>query len=60
MVVAIETFISTKSTQVKAEKDGWSLVGTKGGFVAQHEHTILITEDKPIILTAANGIWDKI
>ena len=60
MVVAIETFISTKSTQVKAEKDGWSLVGTKGGFVTQHEHTILITEEKPIILTAANGIWENI
>ncbi len=59
MVVAIETFISTKSTHVKAEKDGWSLVGTQGGYVAQHEHTILITEEKPIILTASNGIWDE-
>lgn len=55
-VVAIETFISTRSTFIEKVSDGWAFVGNKGGFVAQHEHTILITSDKPIILTAANGI----
>lgn len=55
-VVAIETFISTKSTFIKTASDGWAFLGDKGGFVAQHEHTILITSDKPIILTATNGI----
>jgi methionyl aminopeptidase len=55
-VVAIETFISTKSTNIQTESDGWTFTGSKGGFVAQHEHTILITSGKPIILTAANGI----
>lgn len=55
-VVAIETFISTKSSFIETLSDGWAFVGSKGGFVAQHEHTILITSDKPIILTAANGI----
>ena len=54
--VAIETFISTRSTFIEKASDGWAFVGNKGGFVAQHEHTILITSDKPIILTAANGI----
>jgi methionyl aminopeptidase len=55
-VVAIETFISTKSTNIKTESDGWTFTGSKGGFVAQHEHTILVTSNKPIILTAANKI----
>lgn len=55
-VVAIETFISTKSTFIKKASDDWAFIGDKGGFVAQHEHTILITSDQPIILTAANGI----
>jgi methionyl aminopeptidase len=55
-VVAIETFISTKSAHIETASDGWGFSGTKGGFVAQHEHTILITSGKPIILTAANGI----
>lgn len=56
--VAIETFISTKSTLVLESSDGWTLVGNKGGYVAQHEHTILITNAEPIILTASNGIWN--
>jgi methionyl aminopeptidase len=55
-VVAIETFISTRSAHIQTAADGWGFSGTKGGFVAQHEHTILITSGKPIILTAANGI----
>lgn len=53
--VAIETFISTKSSVAVELSDGWTLVGNKGGYVAQHEHTILITDKKPIILTATNG-----
>ena len=50
-VVAIETFISTRSTTVETSHDGWTLVGNKGGFMAQHEHTIVITDDQPFILT---------
>ncbi|WP_040280318.1 type I methionyl aminopeptidase [Psychroserpens damuponensis] len=56
--VAIETFISTKSTQAIELNDGWTLVGNKGGFVSQHEHTILVTNNLPIILTASNEIWN--
>ncbi|MCC6290394.1 MAG: type I methionyl aminopeptidase [Chitinophagaceae bacterium] len=57
-VVAIETFIATNSTIAETGADGWTLTGNKGGFVAQHEHTIVITDDKPIILTIENGIWN--
>lgn len=57
-VVAIETFISTVSTLANAGADSWTLSGDKGGFTAQHEHTIIITEGKPMILTLQNGIWD--
>lgn len=56
--VAVETFISTHSTIANTLNDGWTLVGNKGGYVAQHEHTILITNDAPIVLTESNGIWD--
>ncbi|AOC96816.1 Methionine aminopeptidase 2 [Flavobacterium anhuiense] len=57
-VVAIETFISTISTYAETMKDGWTMVGNKGGFMAQHEHTIVVTEGKPIILTEMNEIWN--
>ncbi|WP_200979089.1 type I methionyl aminopeptidase [Echinicola sp. 20G] len=56
--VAIETFIATHSTQAVELSDGWTLVGNRGGFVTQHEHTILITDETPVILTASNGIWN--
>lgn len=56
-VVAIETFISTTSTYADTLNDGWTMVGNKGGFMAQHEHTIVVTDSTPIILTAANEIW---
>jgi len=57
-VVAIETFIATTSTYAETLNDGWTLVGNKGGFMAQHEHTIVVTDGKPIVLTAMNGIWN--
>jgi methionyl aminopeptidase len=57
-VVAIETFISTRSTIAETQADGWTLTGNKGGFVAQHEHTIMVTSAEPMIFTAGNRIWD--
>lgn len=57
-VVAIETFISTSSSLAVELNDGWTMVGNKGGHMAQHEHTIVVTNGKPIILTAMNGIWN--
>jgi len=56
--VAIETFIATNSTLAVELNDGWTLVGNKGGYVTQHEQTILITDNKPMILTKSNEIWD--
>ncbi|TDN98326.1 type I methionyl aminopeptidase [Sunxiuqinia elliptica] len=56
--VAIETFISTKSSMAVELNDGWTLVGNRGGFVAQHEQTILITDGEPMILTESNEIWN--
>jgi methionyl aminopeptidase len=56
--VAIETFISTNSTVAVELKDGWTLVGNNGGYVTQHEQTILITDGAPVILTESNQIWN--
>lgn len=57
-VVAIETFIATISTYAVAGRDGWTMAGNKGGFMAQHEHTIVVTGGKPVVLTEMNGIWN--
>jgi methionyl aminopeptidase len=55
-VVAIETFISTASSIAVEQNDGWTMVGNKGGFMAQHEHTLIITDGQPVILTEMNDI----
>lgn len=57
-VVAVETFIATQSTYAETLQDGWTMVGDKGGYMAQHEHTLVVTGDAPIILTASNEIWN--
>ena len=57
-VVAIETFISTSSSYAETLNDGWTMVGNKGGYMAQHEHTIVVTDKEPLILTAKNEIWN--
>lgn len=57
-VVAIETFIATHSTYADTLSDGWTMVGNKGGFMAQHEHTIMVTDGEPMILTASNEIFE--
>jgi methionyl aminopeptidase len=56
--VAIETFISTISTIAMESNDKWTLIGNKGGYVTQHEQTILVTDSMPVILTKSNEIWD--
>ncbi|WP_416761676.1 type I methionyl aminopeptidase [Roseateles sp. So40a] len=51
MVITIEPFLSTKSSWVDEEADGWTLSGVKGNLSAQFEHTMVVTRNGPIILT---------
>lgn len=51
MVIAIEPFLSTKSTFVEEAEDGWTLVGAEGNLSAQYEHTLIVTRGEPIVLT---------
>jgi methionyl aminopeptidase len=55
-VIALETFISTKAKEVAQLDDKWTYVTNDQSFVAQHEHTLIVTDGKPVILTKANGI----
>lgn len=55
-VIAVETFISTNAKMVYQGPDGWTMTAKDGSFVAQHEHTLLVTDGKPLILTHNNGI----
>lgn len=57
-IVAIETFISTRARIAHEQPNGWTFKANDGSFVAQHEHTIMVTDNVPVILTAQNGIWN--
>lgn len=51
MVFTIEPMINTGSYHAKVEEDGWTARTVDGGWSAQYEHTVAITEDGPLILT---------
>ena len=48
-VITIEPFLSTGASYVNEQEDGWTLMAPNGSRVAQFEHTIIITNHKPII-----------
>jgi methionyl aminopeptidase len=50
MVIAFEPFISTHDEEVFQTDDGWTYI-TEQSFVAQYEHTMIITKNGPIIIT---------
>lgn len=51
MVITIEPFLSTRSRIVTETDDGWTLVGVPGNRSAQYEHTMIITQGEPIVVT---------
>jgi methionyl aminopeptidase len=52
MVLTLEPFLSTGPRFARQSQDGWTLVTEPGHFTAQYEHTLIITESHPIVLTA--------
>jgi len=55
LVIAIEPFLSTGATSVVEDADGWTLRTPDGSLAAQFEHTIVVTNGEPIVLTAPLG-----
>ena len=51
MVLAIEPMVNEKGYQVQILEDGWTVVTRDGGLSAHYEHTILVTEGGPEVLT---------
>ncbi|KKW42245.1 MAG: Methionine aminopeptidase [Candidatus Magasanikbacteria bacterium GW2011_GWA2_56_11] len=51
VVIAIEPMISLGSYQVKVARDGWTISTADQSLNAHFEHTIVITEDGPLVAT---------
>lgn len=54
MVLAIEPMINVGTGDVKEMSDGWTVLTADGKLSAHYENTVALTEDGPIILTAAD------
>ena len=54
MTIAIEPMVNIGRMDVKILKDGWTVVTQDGSLSAHFEHTVLITDGEPEILT-----WPK-
>ncbi|MEI6076601.1 MAG: type I methionyl aminopeptidase [Verrucomicrobiota bacterium] len=55
MTIAIEPMVNAGGAAVKILKDGWTVVTKDGSLSAHFEHTVLITDGEPEILT-----WAKV
>jgi methionyl aminopeptidase len=51
MTIAIEPMVNAGAPEVVLLKDGWTVVTKDGSLSAHFEHTVLITEAEPEILT---------
>jgi methionyl aminopeptidase len=52
LVLAIEPFLSISSDHVVDDEDGWTLRTSDGSLVAQFEHSMVVTGEGPLVLTA--------
>src|SRR5689334_12052093 len=51
MVLAIEPIISARPTRVIEEPDGWTLRTHNGSLAAHYEHTVVIRDGEPLLIT---------
>jgi methionyl aminopeptidase len=52
LVLTIEPIITAGNGAVETSSDGWTVRTRDGGMAAHHEHTIVITNGAPVVLTA--------
>ncbi len=55
MVFAIEPMVNVGSDRVKVLQDEWTAATVDGSLSAHFEHTVLITDDGPEVLTRIPG-----
>jgi methionyl aminopeptidase len=60
MTIAIEPMVNAGLPGVKILKDGWTVVTQDGSLSAHFEHTVLITESEPEILTWPENMPSKL
>jgi len=59
MTLAIEPMVNAGGPEVKILNDGWTAATKDGSLSAHFEHTVLITESEPEILTCLEKVPSK-
>jgi methionyl aminopeptidase len=52
LVLAVEPIICAGSGALIEDDDGWTIRTADGSLAAHHEHTVVVTEHGPLVLTA--------
>jgi methionyl aminopeptidase len=60
MTLAIEPMVNAGKPPVKILNDGWTVVTNDGSLSAHFEHTILVTESGPEIMTCVGKLHSKL
>jgi methionyl aminopeptidase len=55
MVLAIEPMVAMGRPETKVLADGWTAVTRDGSLAAHFEHTVAVSANGPMVLTARNG-----
>jgi len=57
LVIAIEPWFLHTTDEIFTDADGWTLRSRDGSRGAHMEHTVAVTEDGPLVLTARETQW---
>ncbi|MDQ3398080.1 MAG: type I methionyl aminopeptidase [Deinococcota bacterium] len=52
LVLAVEPMVAARAGRVETRSDGWTIGLQSGNLTAHYEHTVVVTNGKPLVLTA--------
>jgi methionyl aminopeptidase len=55
MALAIEPMLVLGLAETRLLEDGWTVITADGSWASHFEHTVAITDDGPVVLTAEDG-----
>lgn len=53
LVIALEPIVAVSTERTRTAADRWTVLSADGSLTAHFEHTLVVTRDRPVLLTAA-------
>ncbi len=51
LVMAIEPMVGLGGAEIETREDGWTIATVDGSLSAHFEHTVMVSGDRPVVLT---------